>query len=409
MKRLAHVLVLTMLASLSASVAGPCATNGGANAIDSGARGLGAGQWCELATNLEGGSGVELYDFFHTCGGNDPWTLVYSVSGSWDSVNHRLWWVGTPHGGVEGMVRYEAADNTWYAEDGAGYVAPLGTGLTCTPPAPWGNFAHTGYPGCSANHAYDTMGSFDGRYFYYSQFQSNRMRRFDTVTRTWNNNWSTIPSAGGAHTSAVAFWPEDNSLIALSGDLYAGGNEIWRYDFDTSSWSKFAITTYNYHTSIEYHPRAGEIWYQDGQGSTKSWRIWLNGGTPTITALPAAAVGLGATRTKCAADPASSDAKFVCWVCPEDQTGTTNSGWYEYNMTTRTWTSFQGLGISSAPPLWNGGGCAGDNLVTVVPEYGVILYAVTARGGTDQGTFIYKHTASGAPTVPPTPQQLRAQ
>ncbi len=127
-----------------------CNQAGSGNALQNAAANLAVGSWCKLTINYDT-SGVDIEDYFTLCnpGGGNFTNLAYSSTAAWDSTRHALWFIGTPHGGPEGMVKYDAATNTLYAldeDDNPAYVAGLTSGSSCTTAAPWHVGSKTAFP-----------------------------------------------------------------------------------------------------------------------------------------------------------------------------------------------------------------------------------------------------------------------
>jgi len=348
-------------------------------------------------------NGASLRDLLDTCGTSLIWPQTYAASMGYDTLNRRILWHGTPHGGAGLTIKYDVATNLWTTEARPGLCN--GTSVACNVGPP-DNQSQDRCADCSARHAYDGV-TCDGAGHMFAQATDNRIWDFNGTS--WSS-FATTPS--GSSTGAMVFWPSlgtQGSLVALSNYQ----NEVWRYDLSSRAWTKISnITLGNtYHGQIEYHPTSDLIWIQSGNGTTQHYRLSLVGGTPTLASLGSAPSDrLGMTDSKCAADPSSTSA-FICWDMSEDTEGSSSTGWYAYDIANNTWSSLASQGISSMPPLYSHRPDLGSSPVTVavLPDMGVTVWLVAERDDRSGsgGMFVYKH-GPGSQQIPPVPANVRA-
>jgi len=385
-----------------------CSTTNGANRVEQAANGLAAGQCCRIVPTLQAGGSMD--DYFYTCGSGAISAWSYSMA--WDWTNNRLWFVGTPHGGPEGMAGYDATTNTLVAldaaddPDGGGpltYVGGLNSGgSTCSLSSPWANPSNSF--SSNAEHAYDSVNSFDGRYFYYNHFRSEVVSRFDTQGPSWSNLSNIGGGINSAHTGAIAYWPETNSLILLAtaGSSEGGCGNVYRYAIGTGTWSHIGATGMDaqYHCQVEYHPAGnGEVLVTGGNGSNTYFRVTWDGASTFTLSSPqtgnTGGVGFGISAGyRCSADPASTTAKYICVQLDYEfypGNGSIPIGnWRVFDPVANTITALNVTG--GMPPILNWT-AEGDGLATTVEEYGVLAYVSFASSW--PGIYIYKHTAAG--------------
>jgi hypothetical protein len=383
------------------TVAAPCPTSGGSNPLQSAAAGLGAHQWCELVPTNQ--NGATLQQMLTTCG--DSMEIQnYAVSMAYDASRQKIYFAGTPHGGGYRQIEYDIATNRWSV------LQPI-TGLcgsesTCTVGLPEsGPIVRCN--SCNAEHTYDGLTSDNAGNYYRHGFGDSHIAKI--TNGVWNTRWEPIQS-GSANTGAMVFWPTygaAGSLVLINGGG-ASMTELWIYDLAQDRWSQVGgqLWQYTYHAQIEYHPVADQIWIQQGNGGTIHYRLWLNNGTPTLTALGSAPGGrLGMTTSKCVADP-SSDDKFICWDLSEDRVGSGPEGWYEFDLSENRWTPLSSLGITSMPPLFQYPTDAGKSGITVtdIPELGVTVWLTQLRDDkSGSGMFVYRHGEGAVHQDPPSP------
>lgn len=404
---------LIAILATPAVLAAPCATTGGDNALHSAALGLGAGEWCELTPTIVNGASV--YDLVTSCvTGNTNEIQNYAESMAYDSSTNEIFFFGTPHGGGYRTIKYDIDTNYWSVESNPS--SPCST-TSCTAVLEGGAIAAC--VGCDANHAYDSNTSDNRGNFYYQGTASWSIDKFNSSTGTWSNNFTTCPCDGAYHniSSTMDYWPslgDEGSLVILGGYM----RSVWAYDIAADSWSKIINSVsfdQDYHGTIEYHPSVDALWLVDGTGGgtngNNQYRLWLDNGTPTLTALPEipGSGWAGVTRSKCSADAATDDT-IICWVQPEDTVGSTSAGWYAVDLSDGTWTSFSSLGITSMPPLFSWQNDTGKTgMTTARAPYGVTIWLSQRRddqsGG---GMFVYKHIDGGTAGPLDPPRNFRA-
>ncbi len=384
MKTLGGVFLALLL--VSPVWAAPCATTGGSTALESAARGLAAHQWCEFDSGI-------TKDFLDTCGDSLLQINTYADSMAWDPVRRQVHFQGSPHNGALRHIVYDEAANRWTTAP----VAYTCNGATCNVGPP----DNTNQPKCTAPvlHAYDnnTIDPATGD-FYWGMFSTERVRKFS------GGSWSDIAPPPGASTGAYKYFPERGGIVSIA------GASVYFWKKSTNSWSTDGTVTWgtDYHNAIEYDPVDHLMWLLDGNDGTQHYKMDSSG---TITPLktssspPSALGGFGLTSGLVSVDPISG--RFVYFDYSSE-------GWWQFDITTNTWTSFSSMGITSMPPLrpgCDGGSCAADNVEVSIPEYGVIMYLAYEDKNGNTRTYLYRHSASDPvpPTAPPPPANLRPQ
>jgi hypothetical protein len=364
---------------------GACNSTGGSTYLESAALGVASGQYCVLSM---GGLTSELVTPAGTGNCPNESHLEYAHAGAYDPVNRRIGVASGPHTGtVTGecgqenyvFLLYDEATNMWSLEDQS----------------------KTGFS--SSGHGYDltavdpTTGD-----FYVSAYNTESLWR-----RNANGSWQSLTgptsmSCTSATCASGATWDTNRRGYIRFGDGQEDG--VWLYSKASGSWSKLtddsAFGGFNtgYHYTADFHPSTGLVWLQDGNGSSKHWKLNPNN---TVTALHAAPMNLGCCGSGGALSAYDGRTQKFVVVNPF------SNAMYEFDIVNDAWSS-----VGAPVPLNNADSSDVEGFVVSLPRYEVIMY-VMARGGGGHGTpqaFLYKTGSSAVKIVTPmAPTEFRAQ
>jgi hypothetical protein len=289
---------------------------------------------------------------------------------TWDPLRDRFHFFGGDHGGSGAHVELVQSTNTW--TNVGNPSPPLGAG---------------------SPHCYDrtAMDGFTGNI--YVRGNANHTQIFRSTNGGSSFSLQYTLTLGFCQASALGFFPTmgaRGSLIAVHGC----GKSIVRVDLSTGAHTTIGsgLTMGGLHTFYEYNPVCDCAIAGGGEGSSGFVKITRDArGTPVVTQMAAAPMGLGVQEVTTVADPVS--AHFII-LCGRGCSGGT--GLWQFNATTNTWAQL----IATTPALLRDTGHGNEahaRACTPAP-YGVILCVLMDAGRpASHRTILYKHTTT--PTV----------
>jgi hypothetical protein len=304
------------------------------------AQSMKAGEWKLLIT--EGGFGTSFLETYG-CNEFNHSILQYGNKAQWDLASQQFLFLGSPHGNASKFVIYNAHTNTWRE-------GPLPSGCF--------NQGHT-CGGCNV-HSYYLSGidQAKSRFFFCS---GSQIYAYDIA----NNTWSSF-AEGKAHYTGLSWFPEMGGMVYA-----AGGNGVWIHK---GSWSKVGdYSLGNIHNVCLYNPVHKLVLFGGGNGSNTVYKIDSSG---KVTQMKNSPQSLRICSSLITLDPVSG--KFL--ILYDD------NAFYEYDVTSDTWTS------KTPPPYIVAGtlGCGTGLVATPVSTYGVIMFV----GFSPAMVIVYKHTDS---------------
>jgi hypothetical protein len=323
------------------------------------------GTWAELNTNgFNNGAFLES---------SQPGSSILSWAnkGVWDPNSKRFLFLGAPPSQPGKFAVYDAQNNSWQS----GPLPPVCTSAEdaqCIAQA----FQH------------NALNPATGDFYYRGPFgigQERTVYKYNIA----NGTWSTLPENDTAEyvqcCGALEYFPEMNGLVYLNGTEFTpevGG--LYLFSIATQKWSSVAsnlkladccgFASYNpVHKTVLFG--GGAFYDYEGDYDRNLYKLDSSG---KVTKLNPTPNGLSVANSVLTVDPVSG--KYLVF----DE----NQNFYEYDVTTDTWTL-----QNSNPPIFTDGFLI-DTVATPVSTYGVIMFV---KYWFDQSkVYLYKHAANGA-------------
>jgi hypothetical protein len=291
------------------------------------------GAWAELRTE---GYSTELLKV------QNHHILEYTDTAVWDPKSQQVLFVGQGHYSAVKFIAYSAAANSWK-------LMPS--------PIWWKGDPQTGKG--PIGHAYqnNTIDPSKG-YLYHHQSATRLVHRYDIA----KGEWSTLPEIKGAavgHGTALAFFPERNSLVRVLAGV------VHLYDEENNAWSllKEKVPMGPYHNIAKHNPVDHSVILGAGNGSRSLHRLDAKG---IITPLKEAPFVIRISSTVTAVDPVSGD---LLVLSMEDK-----GKFHALNVKQNEWRQLPDAPIS-------------EGVAASIDTYGVTMYFAHRPAK----VFLYKH------------------
>ena len=329
-----------------------------------------AGTWAQLTTN-------NINPTLSNTGGASGIIFGYTEYIKWDSVGHRLYYLGGDHAtsGTPVMrhVQYDEASNTW----------------SILPEQSW----FTAF----ASHGYD-HGAIDPahRFFYFRPPGNLNVYRYNMDTGAWTQMPANNVIQYNSCCVGMDYFPELHGVM-WAGDESGDNGGVTRLNDATGQWDRMgqaaAYAMGDYHNFAEYNPIRHVMVFGGGESGAATRKMWKLDATGAVTPLNDAPVNIGIQSSIFTVDPVSGD--YLVF--------TSTNQFYVYNVVTDTWTL---RASGSAVPIWTTQYADPVHGVVGGPidSYGANVF-VTCDGASNCKVNIYKHSGSSPPpsdTTPPT-------
>ena len=310
----------------------------------------------------------------------------YANKAVWNPILRQFMFVGYPHGGVGcgnsganagNFVIYDDASNTWSKPTG---------------------------PGTGGWHSYDqnTLDPATGTMYHIMYNGTGVWRR--TSGGSWSQ-FSSVPKGNSQCCTALAVFPDRNSIIHWDGDW-----GLWEFNIATGVWNQRARGVGNdgsgfpqfsgasYNVFAHYSARCQCVIFGGGAVFVK---YNSNGTFTTLTRSGAPSSGdliIGPDGSSFVTEPVTGNLLVISpGVMRVFDPGTT----------TGSAGSWAPAG-ATLPSFFSNGPTPSESLISApVSTYGIVMY-VKCDDASQCRVFLYKHTPSGPQTIPGTPANLIA-
>lgn len=352
--------------SVGACLAGTLAftTAAGATTLGDLAAQMKPGEWRVL--NVAGDASGYGQSLLQSCG-SDCGDNIFNFSDkmTWDPNRRLVHFIGHGHLREQKFITYTEATNSWKLEPKPYW--------DCTPGCPWGGVGH-GYEHSALDPLTGNM--------YARVYNSTSIYKYTAATQAW----SQIASAPNNTTVAMAleYFPDINGLV------FTGGGSIDIYSESTRSWSELAggLAMGPYHNVASYNPVHKIVLFGGGNDSRDMYRLNTSRQIAKVANAP---INVGIQASVLTVDPVSG--KHLLFG--------SNSGFYEYDVPTDTWSQLNASAVPFFPGILY-------VVATPISTHGVIMFA--KYDGNNSKVYLYKHAPGSPPptdTIPPaTPNNL---
>jgi len=295
--------------------------------------------------------------------------LNYADKGLWNPNTREIQFLGKGAGGeIFKFITYTESTNRWIQE-----------------PKPYWDCSPS--DSCRG-HGYEhsTIDPATGNVFW-RPYNSAVIYKWTRATRSW----AALPS-GPNPTIAVSiqYFPE------LGGLVLAGAGQLHLFRESTSKWSQLAsgLAMGEYHNVASYNPIHHVVIFGGGNGSSDLYKL---DAALKVTAIQRAPVGVGILNSLFTVDPVSG--RHLLFG--------SSGGFYQYDVGTNVWSSFNTSGMPSNFPAPDSNKIL-FRVAVPISSYGVIAFLTDYYASDSHArVFIYKHAPgvtipldTTAPTAP---------